>query len=108
MAPKFWSTGPKIARLSFRRHRLRRLHRKLNGCRWQGGISLRQSTSFDDNGYARQVPPRLDYAVQVTGPLLPAIHHAVHQLWALVRWVKLPAPGVATANTGRAGGRRAM
>ena len=77
---------PEIARLSFRRHRLRRLHRKLTvvdgKVAFVGGINI-----IDDMDTPGQVPPRLDYAVQVTGPLLPAIHHAVHQLWALVRWV---------------------
>jgi cardiolipin synthase A/B len=76
---------PEAKRLSFRRHRLRRLHRKLvvidGKVAFVGGINV-----IDDMDTPHQVPPRLDYAVRVTGPLLPAIHRAVHKLWALVRW----------------------
>jgi len=76
---------PEIAPLSFRRHRLRRLHRKLvvidGKVAFIGGINI-----IDDMDTPGQVPPRIDYAVRVTGPLLPSIHHAALQLWALVRW----------------------
>jgi cardiolipin synthase len=86
---------PDLARLSFRRHRLRRLHRKIaviDGCiAFIGGINI-----IDDMDTPRQVPPRFDYAVQVTGPLLPLIHHSASHLWSLVRWANFrrrePAP----------------
>jgi cardiolipin synthase len=76
---------PEVARLSFRRHRLRRLHRKLAiidaTVAFVGGINV-----IDDMDTPGQVPPRLDYAVRITGPLVPSIHRAMHRLWALVRW----------------------
>ena len=86
---------PDVATLNFRRHRLRRLHRKLavidGRVAFVGGINV-----IDDMDTPRQVPPRFDYAVQITGPLLPRIHHAVRHLWLLVRWTNFgrrePAP----------------
>jgi cardiolipin synthase len=86
---------PEVARLSVRRHRLRRLHRKLvvvdGRIAFVGGINV-----IDDMDTPGQVPPRFDYAVQVTGPLLPLIHHATRHLWLLVRWTNFhrhdPAP----------------
>ena len=78
---------PERRRFNFRRHRLRRLHRKLvvidGKVAFVGGINI-----IDDMDTPHQVPPRLDYAVRITGPLLPAIHRATHKLWALVRWAR--------------------
>jgi cardiolipin synthase len=93
---------PEVARLELRRHRLRRLHRKLvvvdRHLAFVGGINV-----IDDMDTPRQVPPRFDYAVAIEGPLLPEIHHAVRHLWQLVRWASfrqrmpkpLPSPGPA-------------
>jgi cardiolipin synthase len=90
---------PEVARLRIRRHRLRRLHRKLvvvdGRIAFVGGINV-----IDDNASARLAVPRLDYAVAVEGPLLAAIHRATHHLWRLVRWanfrrriaVRMPTP----------------
>ena len=76
---------PERKAFSFRRHRLRRLHRKLvvvdGSVAFVGGINI-----IDDMDTPHQVPPRLDYAVRVTGPLVSAIHLAVHRLWWLMRW----------------------
>lgn len=76
---------PEVARLRIRRHRLRRLHRKLvvvdGRIAFVGGINV-----IDDNASAKLAVPRLDYAVAVEGPLLGAIHRATHHLWRLVRW----------------------
>jgi cardiolipin synthase A/B len=86
---------PELGRLEIRRHRLRRLHRKLvvvdRALAFVGGINV-----IDDMDTPRQTPPRFDYAVVVEGPLVPHIHHAARHLWQLVRWAsfrqRLPKP----------------
>lgn len=77
---------PEIARFRLRRHRLRRLHRKL-ACidariAFVGGINI--IDDLDAAGY-----PRLDYAVRIEGPLLAAIHRSMGQLWEIVRWASV-------------------
>ncbi|HNL98940.1 MAG TPA: phospholipase D-like domain-containing protein, partial [Accumulibacter sp.] len=58
---------PDIARFQLRRHRLRRLHRKLvavdGEIAFVGGINV-----IDDLNTPHQVPPRYDYAVRIEGP----------------------------------------
>ena len=75
----------KISPLTLRRHRLRRMHRKIavmdGGIAFVGGINI-----IDDMNTPGQVPPRHDYAVQIEGPLLAPIHREVARLW---RWVAL-------------------
>jgi len=79
---------PEVAALRMRRHRLRRLHRKLvvidAGIAFVGGINI-----IDDMDTPRQIPPRFDYAVRIEGPLLADIHAAVRHLWWLVSWADL-------------------
>ena len=74
-------------RLAFRRHRLRRLHRKLavfdGRVGFVGGINV-----IDDLNTPHQVPPRFDYAVRIEGPVVDHIHHALRHLWRLVRWAQ--------------------
>jgi cardiolipin synthase len=76
---------PEVARFRMRRHRLRRLHRKLvvidGRIAFVGGINV-----IDDMDTPGQTPPRFDYTVGVEGPLLPAVHHAARHLWQLVSW----------------------
>jgi cardiolipin synthase len=76
---------PEFAPFRFRRHRLRRLHRKLAVIdareAFVGGINI-----IDDANTPNHVPPRYDYAVRVEGPLLAHIHAAAHKLWELVSW----------------------
>ncbi len=71
--------------LSLRRHRLRRMHRKLAvidaRVAFVGGINV--VDDFDPGGPPH---PRYDYAVRVEGPLLAPIAAAVHGLWRLVSW----------------------
>lgn len=96
--------------LSLRRHRLRRLHRKLavidGRIAFVGGINL-----IDDFDPHAPDHPRHDYAVQVEGPLLAPILDAVEQLWRRVRWATLrrrPHPlGDLMAETTPAGSSRA-
>ncbi len=78
---------PEIARFRFRRHRLRRMHRKIAvvdaRVAFVGGINI-----IDDMDTPRQVPPRYDYAVRIEGPLLRPFHAAVEQLWNRVALVR--------------------
>jgi len=70
---------------SLRRHRLRRLHRKLAvidaRVAFVGGINL-------SNDHPAAIPehPRHDYALRIEGPLLRAIHATTRHLWELVAW----------------------
>lgn len=76
---------PEIARFRFRRHRLRRLHRKVavvdGRTAFVGGINI-----VDDVDAADPAPPRYDYAVSVSGPLLANIHASTRRIWELVSW----------------------
>ena len=75
---------PDVSTFRLRRHRLRRLHRKLSvidhRIAFVGGINI-----IDDTDTPGQ-SPRFDYAVVVEGPLLAPIHAAMRHLWQLVRW----------------------
>lgn len=79
---------PDIARFRLRRHRLRRLHRKLvlvdGRIAFVGGINV-----IDDCNTPHQTPPRYDYAVRIEGPLLASIERAMHRLWEIVAWAHL-------------------
>jgi len=79
---------PDIARFRLRRHRLRRLHRKLavidGEIAYVGGINV-----IDDLNTPYQIPPRYDYAVRIEGPLLAPIQQAQHRLWEIVQWARL-------------------
>ena len=78
---------PEVAPWQFRFHRLRRLHRKLchvdRRVAFVGGINL-----IDDMNTPHQKPPRLDFAVRVSGPLLGPIVQTMQRLWALVELVQ--------------------
>ncbi len=79
---------PEVAPWKLRRHRLRRLHRKIvvvdQAIAFVGGINI-----IDDMDTPGQVPPRYDYAVAVEGPLVAEIHAAVRHLWSRVAWARL-------------------
>ncbi len=74
-----------LAAFSLRRHRLRRLHRKLavidGRIAFVGGINI--ISDFDGPGL---VAPRHDYSVRVEGPLLGPIHATVAHVWEVVAW----------------------
>ena len=76
---------PEVAAFRFRRHRLRRLHRKIavvdGAIAFVGGINV-----IDDINTPHQIPPRYDYAVKIEGPLLADIHPVVVRLWRQLRW----------------------
>ncbi len=79
---------PEAGQTRIRRHRLRRLHRKLvvvDGCiAFVGGINV-----IDDFDDGRSASARFDYAVRVEGPLVAFIHAAMRHVWQLVRWARL-------------------
>ncbi len=76
---------PEIGRFHIRRHRLRRLHRKLvvvDACvAFIGGINI-----IDDDNAPDGMRPRLDYAVRLEGPTLRQVHYAVRRMWETVSW----------------------
>lgn len=96
--------------LSLRRHRLRRMHRKVavidGRVAFVGGINI-----VDDFEQGGPPHPRYDYAVRVEGPLLEPIVAAVHRLWWLVTWAglrhRVAAPLPEAPGTAVAGGIRA-
>jgi cardiolipin synthase len=69
-------------------HNLRRLHRKLvvvdARIAFVGGMNL-----MDDFEPVRFAQPRLDFSVEVQGPLLARIHQSVCHLWRLVALTQL-------------------
>jgi cardiolipin synthase len=77
---------PEAGRFAMRRHRLRRMHRKLavidGSTGFVGGINV-----LDD--FDAGVAPRFDYAVRVEGPLVVRLHLAVRHVWRIVRWARL-------------------
>lgn len=79
---------PKISPWTFKKNRLRRLHSKvtvIDGIiAFVGGINI-----IDDNNSPNQIPPRVDFAVQITGNLLPTISRNVHELWRRLEWMHL-------------------
>lgn len=79
---------PKISPWTFKRSRLRRLHRKLvvvDGLlAFIGGINI-----IDDYNVPNNDPPRIDYAVSVRGELLPQIRASARNLWRGIAWSHL-------------------
>ncbi|HEX7970612.1 MAG TPA: cardiolipin synthase ClsB [Thiobacillus sp.] len=69
-------------------HSLRRLHRKLAvidaRIAFIGGMNL-----IDDFEPVRFAAPRLDFSVEVQGPLLARIHRSARRLWQLVALTQL-------------------
>lgn len=76
---------PELGQFKLRRHRLRRLHRKLvvidARVAFVGGINI-----VDDNNAPEGMRPRYDYAVRIEGPVLAQVHHAVRRMWEIVAW----------------------
>ncbi|MBI2306048.1 MAG: cardiolipin synthase ClsB [Rhodocyclales bacterium] len=74
-----------IARFRLRRHRLRRLHRKLAmidaRIAFVGGINI-----IDDLNQPGATAPRYDYAVRLQGPLVAPIRRVMLRLWEIVVW----------------------
>lgn len=79
---------PKISPWTFKRNRLRRLHRKLavfdGRIAFTGGINI-----IDDMNTPGHTPPRIDYATRIEGALLNSIHATARRLWHRVSWTSL-------------------
>ncbi|MBL0142811.1 MAG: cardiolipin synthase ClsB [Betaproteobacteria bacterium] len=74
---------PERGWFSFRRSRLRRLHRKIAlvdaRVGFVGGLNI-----LDDHSGHESEAPRYDYAVRIEGPLLAEIYPVMYRLWWLV------------------------
>jgi len=72
-----------LARFRLRRHRLRRLHRKLamidGRVAFVGGINI-----VDDLNPPGSSAPRYDYAVRIEGPLVAEVRQTMLRLWDVV------------------------
>ena len=81
-----------VARLKLRRHRLRRLHRKLavidGRIAFVGGINIIDDAEVPNLGVPH-LGPRFDYAVRITGPLVEKVRGSVGRLWRMVGWARL-------------------
>lgn len=80
---------PKISPWTFRRKRLRRMHRKIvvvdREIAFVGGINI-----IDDTETTSDMPPRYDYAVAVEGPLVDVIRLSARRLWSMMAWRYFP------------------
>lgn len=77
-----------IRAFSLRRHRLRRLHRKV--CVVDAQLAFVGGINIVDDILPNGPPhPRHDYAVQVQGPLVREIVASARRLWWLVSWASL-------------------
>ena len=78
---------PKISPWTLKKNRLRRLHRKIavidESIAFVGGINI-----IDDYNVPDNTPPRIDYAVQIEGALLPSIAANVVKLWHRLQWMR--------------------
>ena len=76
---------PEVAPFSLNRRRLRRMHRKIalidEHIAFVGGINV-----DDDIDPQEKTPPRFDFAVRITGPLVLQIRQTVHRLWDILAW----------------------
>jgi len=76
---------PKISPWTFRRKRLRRMHRKIavvdREIAFVGGINI-----IDDRDTTGDLPPRFDYSVAVEGPLVDVIRLSARRLWSMAAW----------------------
>jgi cardiolipin synthase len=76
---------PQISPWTFRRERLRRMHRKIvvvdREIAFVGGINI-----IADWEKADAMPPRYDFAVAVQGPLVDVIRLSAQRLWSMVAW----------------------
>jgi cardiolipin synthase len=78
----------KISPWTFKKNRLRRLHRKIvvidQKVGFVGGINI-----IDDDDVPTGATSRVDYAVRIEGALLPLLYASVHKLWRRIAWSQL-------------------
>ncbi|HEY0561928.1 MAG TPA: cardiolipin synthase ClsB [Methylophilus sp.] len=76
---------PKISPWTFKKNRLRRLHRKIavvdGRVAFVGGINIIDDFNIPDHSEPQHQQPRIDYAVRLEGALLPSIEHSTRKLW---------------------------
>ncbi|MES2182616.1 MAG: cardiolipin synthase ClsB [Pseudomonadota bacterium] len=88
---------PKISPWTFKKNRLRRLHRKLSvvdaKVAFIGGINI-----IDDYNVPNNVSPRIDYAVRIEGNLLPSIAASAHRLWRHIAFIRLQSASVSVTQ----------
>jgi cardiolipin synthase len=81
---------PKISPWTFKKNRLRRMHRKVividRTVAFVGGINIIDDFNMPTLKHPNP-SPRLDYAVKITGALLPAIYQSVVTLWKRTSWL---------------------
>lgn len=81
---------PKISPWTFKKSRLRRMHRKVavidGKIGFVGGINI-----IDDYNVPGNIPPRIDYAVRVEGKLIPVILKSASKLWRRISFTHLQA-----------------
>jgi cardiolipin synthase A/B len=87
---------PKISPWTFKKSRLRRLHRKVvvidSKIGFVGGINIIDDFDIPNATLKlapNKVPPRVDFAVRLEGTLMPAITASVHKLWKRMAWTRL-------------------
>src|SRR5512141_608018 len=89
---EFAKYRPEVAPWQFRTRRLRRLHRKLacidNAVAFVGGINV-----IDDMNTPGHVPPRIDFAVRVEGPVVAAVARTMQYLWSLIQFAQMKEAG---------------
>ena len=82
-----------VFKTAWRRERLRRLHRKLvvidGESAFVGGINM-----IDDMHTPGQTPPRVDFAIHVSGPIMESIVAAASRLWRVLRLVHVDVPSL--------------
>jgi cardiolipin synthase len=79
---------PDIAPWDFHSNRLRRLHRKL--CHVDGRVAFVGGINvIDDLHTPGHKPPRVDFAVQIEGPVLASIVQSMQRVWAIVEMSQL-------------------
>lgn len=76
-----------FAPFKLRRHRLRRLHRKLAAI--DGRVALVGGINIIDDNDTPHLGPRFDYAVRIEGPLVARVRASMAHLWRLVGWARL-------------------
>jgi cardiolipin synthase len=77
----------KISPWTFKKNRLRRLHRKIviidRKVGFLGGINI-----IDDDDVPKDATSRVDYAIRIEGALLPMLYASVHKLWRRIAWAQ--------------------
>jgi cardiolipin synthase len=85
---QFAKYRPEVAPWQFRTRRLRRLHRKLvcidGTIAFVGGINI-----IDDMNTPGHVPPRIDFAVRVEGPVVASVAQTMQYLWSLIQFAQM-------------------